>query len=68
MHMKSQGVALKFPLLGIKEEDTSLTTYKESLGRLSYQPLMMKGKGEMMLNLGCLESRNIFSCTTTHLT
>jgi hypothetical protein len=68
MHLKSQGATHKCLLLGIKEEDMSWTTCKESLGSLSHQPLMVKTKGEMMLKLGCLESENIFSCIATHLT
>jgi hypothetical protein len=68
MHIESQGEVHKCFMLGIKEEDMILTVYKESRGRLSHHPLMVKEKGNMMLKPGFLESRSIFSCTNTHIT
>ena len=37
-------------------------------GSLSHHPFMVKEKENMMSNPGCLESKSIFSCKTTHLT
>jgi hypothetical protein len=67
IHLESQGEVEKCLLLGIKEEDMIWIVYKESLGSLRHDPLMVKDKGKMMLKPCCLELGNIFSCITTHL-